>query len=101
MLGRIERETTESIVADGVIATVFGNTDVGWINDWLLDISTIDVKVSEMKYVDADWGNEERMADPTAVDISASSSNIVECNNNDDVIEVYWLPSDVMLSTDT
>ena len=101
MLGRTEREITETVVADGVIATVFGNTDVGWINDWLLDISTTDVKVSEMKYVDSDWGNEEGLADPTAVDIAASRNDIVECNNNDDVIKVYWLPSDVMLSTST
>ena len=99
MLGRTEREI-ETVVADGVIATVFGNTDVDWINDWLLDISTTDVKVSEMKYADCDWGNEEGMADPTAVDIAASSSDIVECNNNDDV-KVYSLTSDVMLSTDT
>ena len=32
---------------DGVMASVFGNTNVGRINDWLLDISNVDVKVSD------------------------------------------------------
>ena len=100
MLGRIEREITETVVADGLVATVFGNTNVGCINDWLLDISNIDVKVSEMKYVDSDWGNEEGLADPTAIDIAVSSTDIVECNNNNDV-EVFSLTGEVMLSTGT
>ena len=53
-----------------------------------------------MKYVDSDWGNEKGLADPSAVDMATSSTDIVECNINDD-IKVYSLTSNVMLSTDT
>lgn len=96
MLGCIERVISEAAVGDGVIAIVLDNADVGCINDWLVDILTAGVKVSEITNIDS---NEERLEDPTVVDITVSIIDIVEYDINDDVKVISFI-SDVMLSTD-
>ena len=96
MLGCIERVISEAVVGDGVIAIVLDNADVGCINDWLVDILTAGVKVSEITNIDA---NEERLEDPTVVDIIVSTIDIVEYDIND-VVKLISFISDVMLSTD-